>query len=693
MYSSRMAALVALVVIVVLGLRSQIRNGDEDARILDDLRVLRELDARLGRSVLQAQDGLSQSYDDLSATVVAMQARHRTIEVAVAAIGEPASIAAAGALGRDLGARTELVDTFESRNSMVRNSLAYLERSTRRAAAMRGGSEDDELARRCVLLLASTIDNENNHDASALASIRRETEGLEVLRASYHGPNAAVLDAVLLHARLYTTEAPQLDHAVEVLLTGGGLAVAELQRLTEARRARSTRTANLYRIALVTVCLALLGAIAVVLRRLRRKKGELALLNQNLEVRVTERTKDLAASREQYRELLESTQAIPWVMEPGSLRFAYVGPQATRLLGFPPEAWQEEGFLAGHLHPDDIDATLLALRSDSANDHEIEVRMFAADGRCLTLRSFVSTTLDEEDRIVRRGILLDVTARRTLEGKLAIAHKLESVGRLAAGVAHEINTPVQFVSDNVHFTQDALATVMRVVARYGALLEDDRLTRDERAAAAAAAREEEDLDYVIEEAPRALEGTIQGLGRIATIVRSLGDFSHPDTPQMAAADLNASLESTLTVARSEYRDVADVVLDLAELPPVVCHVGQISQVILNLAVNAAQAIAGHPQEGERGRITVRSRWDGASVVVSISDTGGGIPDQVKNRIFDPFFTTKPVGQGTGQGLAIARTIVVDTHHGDLSFETELGRGTTFHVRLPAAAGAAHAAAS
>jgi signal transduction histidine kinase len=160
-------------------------------------------------------------------------------------------------------------------------------------------------------------------------------------------------------------------------------------------------------------------------------------------------------------------------------------------------------------------------------------------------------------------------------------------------------------------------------------------------------------------------------------------FSHADQREMSEVDLNCAVSSTLVVARSEYRDVADVETDLGEIPRVVCHGGQINQVVLNLVVNAAHAIGDMLKNGSpRGKIVVRTREENGRVVISIADTGGGIPEAIRAHIFDPFFTTKEVGRGTGQGLSVSRNVVVKGHGGELHFTTEIGKGTTFFVRLP-----------
>ncbi len=282
-------------------------------------------------------------------------------------------------------------------------------------------------------------------------------------------------------------------------------------------------------------------------------------------------------------------------------------------------------------------------------------------------------------------IALDMRDRKRLELELRQAQKLESVGRLAAGVAHEINTPVQFVGDSIHFLQDAAADLFGVLDKLQRVSRSvlDGAPSPEAAAEAAAAEDAADLPYLLENIPKAFERSLDGLSRVAAIVRSLKDFAHPDSREMAATDLNRAVQSTLTIARNEYKYVAELDLDLGELPAVICHVGEINQTVLNVVVNAAHAIGDVVKgSGAMGRITVRTRCDGDHVVIAISDTGGGIPDAIREQVFDPFFTTKEVGRGTGQGLAIARAVVVDKHGGDLSFDSVVGEGTTFLIRLP-----------
>jgi signal transduction histidine kinase len=265
-------------------------------------------------------------------------------------------------------------------------------------------------------------------------------------------------------------------------------------------------------------------------------------------------------------------------------------------------------------------------------------------------------------------------ARRThVELELRQAQKLEAVGQLASGIAHEINTPIQYVGDSIYFLRQAFGDIMRLVDGYQAA--------HPRAGAGLAACEDVDLEFLRAEVPAAFERTVDGTRQVASIVQAMKTFAHTSVEKVAM-DLNAAIENTLTVARNEYRYVADLALELGSLPDVTCNAGGIRQVLLNLIVNAAHAIADkHAGSDTRGTIRIRTELGQQQVVIAIADTGGGIPEGIADHIFDPFFTTKDPGRGSGQGLAISQRIVTQ-HGGKLWFETELGTGSTFFVQLP-----------
>lgn len=278
----------------------------------------------------------------------------------------------------------------------------------------------------------------------------------------------------------------------------------------------------------------------------------------------------------------------------------------------------------------------------------------------------------------------DITERRALEGDLRQAQKLEGIGQLAAGIAHEINTPTQFVTDNLTFLRESCEAALGLLELYRKAVREDSerfsadairdLTEAERVC---------DLEFIGAEVPRAITQSLEGVRRIAKIVRAVKEFSHPDLAEKAEADLNQGITSTITIAHNEWKYVADLTTDFDEaLPRVLCYPGDVNQVVLNLIVNAAHAIRQKLKGTGKGQIVVRTRTCGPFAEIAVSDTGTGIPPEIRTRIFEPFFTTKEVGAGTGQGLALAHSIVVKKHQGKIWCETEMGAGTTFFVHLP-----------
>ncbi|MGB8293835.1 MAG: ATP-binding protein [Polyangia bacterium] len=326
------------------------------------------------------------------------------------------------------------------------------------------------------------------------------------------------------------------------------------------------------------------------------------------------------------------------------------------------------------------------LISGAASTGQHHVPVIAKDGHVMLANVGLTAVQDHERRTdFVLASVVDVTAQNQLEIELRHSQKLESIGQLAAGIAHEINTPIQFVGDNVNFLSGAFAQLLALCDSYRTVCAKAAAAPLSAADIEGLKREEElaDLEYLRTNVVTSIASTLDGVGRVARIVKSMKAFAHPDRGERATADLNAALRDTLTVATNELKYVATVETDFGRIPAVPCFVGDLNQVFLNLLVNAAHAIGDVVgKTGQRGVIRVRTYLEGSVVVIAISDTGTGIPEAVRGRIFDPFFTTKEVGKGTGQGLALARAVVVDQHGGSLTFETEMGKGTTFLVQLP-----------
>jgi signal transduction histidine kinase len=392
----------------------------------------------------------------------------------------------------------------------------------------------------------------------------------------------------------------------------------------------------------------------------------------------------LEQRREMFRLMAESTNAVPFTLDLTRGCFTYIGAQAIADSGIPESQWKEPGGLDSVVPRDTNPEVRRRFDECDSGPFEFVTALSQGNGRRTEVR-WTGTCERVTGTKVLRGLMLDITELRRLGRELAAAQKLESVGRLAAGIAHEINTPVQFVSDNVQFVRTSMTDVAAVIHAYRGLQHAVESSGDVASAARVASEAEKaaDLDFIMENAPPALDSSLEGLGRIATIVRSMKEFAHPDQAEKTSADLNQAIKSTLVIAHNEYKYVAEVDTDFGELPPVPCYLGEINQVVLNLLVNAAHAISDVVKDsGATGKLTVRTRLDGDEIEIAIGDTGTGIPEAARDRIFDPFFTTKEVGRGTGQGLAIAHSVIVKKHQGTLRFETECGKGTTFFIRLP-----------
>ena len=317
-----------------------------------------------------------------------------------------------------------------------------------------------------------------------------------------------------------------------------------------------------------------------------------------------------------------------------------------------------------------------------------DVRFKRSDGT----EGFLGITLNPVSGGADRsaGLLLvatDISEQKILQGQLAQAQKLESIGQLAAGIAHEINTPIQYVGDNVRFLSGSMDDLLGLISSYRDLVTvvaKDADTEDPVSKAATLERDA-DLPYLEEELPKSIAQSLDGVARVSKIVRAMKDFSHPSAEGKETVDLNQAIESTITVARNEWKYVAEVVTEFdPALLLVPCLVGDFNQVILNIVINAAHAIADVVGDGAggKGTITVSTRCDGDWAEVRIRDTGAGIPEEDRSKVFDPFFTTKEVGKGTGQGLSIAHAVITEKHGGTINFETEKDKGTTFVIRLP-----------
>jgi PAS domain S-box-containing protein len=376
----------------------------------------------------------------------------------------------------------------------------------------------------------------------------------------------------------------------------------------------------------------------------------------------------------------------------------YNSPSYRFVLGY------SEAEMAAHsaldlLHPEDVERVSTALRGLMAGraTQGLEYRLRHKDGQWLHFESTAALIPDADGGAMRALVVArNVTERKAaeqsrsaMEVQLRQAQKLEAIGQLAAGIAHEINTPTQYIGDNAAFLRDSCNETFSIMGRLQACLMEIQALGGPAAEVAGQGLKDlaaTDLDFLGTEIPKAIQQSIEGVGRISKIVKAMKDFSHPGGESKTPTDLHQAIESTITVSRNEWKYVANLVTDFdPDLPLVPCYPSEFNQVVLNLIVNAAHAIEsakGGRDSGVLGQITVRTRGFADTVEVSVSDDGTGIPEAVQARMFEPFYTTKPIGKGSGQGLAIAHAVIVEKHQGRIDVHSEIGQGTTFILRLP-----------
>jgi PAS domain S-box-containing protein len=398
--------------------------------------------------------------------------------------------------------------------------------------------------------------------------------------------------------------------------------------------------------------------------------------NRELVMKLTEALHALSANEERFRSAVDAAGLAVWDWQLQTGELAWLGHyEAVLGIADPRECRRLDGYIA-LVHPDDrLEVEQAIRRALSSNaEYSHTHRIVVPDGRVRWIMARGEFHHAEDGSAVRMvGAMMDVTERLQLESQVLQSQKIEAIGQLAAGIAHEINTPIQYVTDNLRFLEESFRGILGLV---------EAVRRGSTAAEIDALWQRMDGDFVVGQIPLAASQGLEGAERVANIVRAMKEFAHPGMEEMRAIDLNHAVSNTAAVSRSEWRYVAELELDLdPALPLLPCNQGEIQQVILNLIVNAAHAIADAGRSGH-GRIVVSTRATEEWCEIKVRDDGTGIPEVARPRVFDPFFTTKEVGRGTGQGLSLAHDTVVKKHRGSLDFETEMGVGTTFTIRLP-----------
>jgi PAS domain S-box-containing protein len=310
------------------------------------------------------------------------------------------------------------------------------------------------------------------------------------------------------------------------------------------------------------------------------------------------------------------------------------------------------------------------------------------NGQVFTDEAVIFPIKNESGTITHYASFTERATRDTeFESQMRQSQKLEAIGQLAAGIAHEINTPTQYIGDNIQFFQESIGGIFDLLHRYDELLEAARndTAHAELVHAIDQVKDAVDLAFLLEETPGAIERTIEGNRRVAEVVRAMKEFAHPSAEDITPTDINRAINNTISVCRNEWKYVAEMETHLdPDLPLVPCLPGAFNQVVLNIIVNAAHAVQESVGDSatQKGTITVSTAIVDDYAEIRIADTGSGIPDEVRHKVYNPFFTTKALGKGTGQGLAIARSVIVETHGGTIDFESNEGHGTVFVIRLP-----------
>lgn len=386
-------------------------------------------------------------------------------------------------------------------------------------------------------------------------------------------------------------------------------------------------------------------------------------------------------------------EGVQWIDLDGIIKFgnpaaaSLLGYSVDELIGKPAHSTIHHTRADGTIYPQS-ECPICATSKDGKTRRVSDEIFWRKDGSSIAVDYICSAIRDPLNKTSGTAVIFtDSSERKALEAQLLQGRKLESVGQLAAGIAHEINTPIQYVGDNTRFVKESFADLLNVLQSHRELLaaaKDGGVTPDlvERAEAVL---EASDIDYLCEQIPAAMDQTLEGVDRVSKIVRAMKDFSHPGGREKSPADINRAIQSTVTVTHNEWKYVADIKLELdPELPPVPCFLGEFNQCILNLIINAAQAIGDVVGKNptNKGLITIQTRRDGQQVEIRVADTGTGIPAEHRRKIFEPFFTTKDVGKGTGQGLTIVYGCIVKRHGGTITFQTEVGWGTVFIIHLP-----------
>lgn len=429
---------------------------------------------------------------------------------------------------------------------------------------------------------------------------------------------------------------------------------------------------------------------------------ELQSANKTLNKVIEERMKineSLKESQQLLQKTFTSLQAAVIIFRieaDGSSKIVDCNPAATRIFGYAYEELIGKNktiLLTDETIFDEFENLLDKSIKEKGYLHLDEFRLKRKDGNIFIGEPTVSPLIDDKKKIIGWvGVFRDLTEkknseneRKNLESQLLQAQKLESIGQLAAGIAHEINTPIQYIGDNTHFLSDAFKEIIKTLENHEEILKKIQTGHNTGSLISEAKTDaiKADIEYLKEEVPKAIEQTLEGVKRVSEIVISIKEFSHPGADKKEETGINHVIENAINISRNVWKKVAEMETDFDDSIPLIrCFPGELNQVFLNLIINAADAIKARVNSTQNGTITVKTLNKDSEVEIRITDTGTGIPESIRERVFDPFFTTKDVGAGIGQGLSIAHSVIVKKHNGTIDFVSDINKGTTFIINLP-----------
>lgn len=534
---------------------------------------------------------------------------------------------------------------------------------------------------------------------------------IKEFNANVDSPNHKIptnLNYIKNHIASIVKNGPLIEEIINQELDISNLIKDEINAIEKKAKnsfEKENRRSFIFSVILIILSLSILIIAARQMRHIHILNKRINKHNETLEDTVNRRTKTIRDEKKHSESILKSLKKMQektttlinniegcvYEYDLALEKISYISPGVEKIWGMSIEETLTENKIRDSIYPEDRDDYYQNLEKaiNSNSTVNLEYRIHNNKGEPIWVREITTPITSDEGSKKLAGIYYNITSfknadqeREKMQKELVQSQKLELVGQLAAGIAHEINTPAQFISDNLMFLQESVDEVLGLFKNINKRIikeEDNLLTTDLKSL-----MDDIDMPYLEEEIPSALHQSYEGITSVAKIIRAMKNYSHPGE-SFELVDINASMESTITICSSEWKYFSKMEKNFDEnLPMVECVAGDINQVVLNIIVNAAHAIVEKYSDPDNleGKIIVQTKHINDSVIIEIIDNGNGMPENVKDRIFDQFFTTKKAGIGTGQGLSIAHRLIFEKHSGNIEVDSTEGIGTTFRITLP-----------